>query len=115
MLTAENPIQCVHFAKVNSNDSNVFNWLVCLRPELLGAILPKERAQMLVKPLQILFAVPWAPSPMAPDCWKHLQLANTRFHVRNLILGIFRTAYLFDPNQPESTALAIWIWHSREV
>ncbi len=114
LVIAEDSVQFVHFARIDSTDSHI-RLVGCLYLEVMSAILPKENAQLLVKPLQILLAVPRPPRPMTPDSRKYLQLSNTRFHVRNLILRIFRAAYLFDLDQLESTTLAISIRHSREV
>ena len=72
-----------------------------LHLRIVGAILSKENAQLLIKPAHIFFAVPWSAGPMAPDGWKYLQLTNTGSHVRDLILGILRTGHACDLDQRE--------------
>ena len=72
---------------------------------VVGAILLKESAQLLIKPVHIFYAVPWSAGPMAPDGWKYLQLTNTGSHVRDFILGILRTGNMrLDQREPATSA-----------
>ena len=45
----------------------------------------KEPLQMSIQPLNILLTITRPASPMAPNRWKHLQLPNTRFHIRDFV------------------------------
>ena len=82
---------------------------------VVGAIVFKENAQLLIKPIYIFFAVPWSAGPMAPDGWKYLQLSNTGSHVRDFILGILRTGHVCDLDQREFATSPLCIQYSREV